>query len=53
MSLKKKVDKLNRETEVISKMLNEPKGILFIDRNNPNTEVDSRIALDALFRVGS
>jgi hypothetical protein len=49
----RRVDALTKETDAISKMLNEPRGVLFIDRHNHNTEADSRIALDALKRVAA
>ena len=51
MSLKKAGDELSRETEVISKLLNEASGILFINRGNHNYGPDSKVALDAMNRV--
>ncbi|CDW87719.1 UNKNOWN [Stylonychia lemnae] len=51
MSLSKLGDELNRETEVISKMLNEAQGIMFINRGNANYGADSKVAKDALQRV--
>lgn len=48
MSLNKHGELLNRETDVISKMLNEARGILYIDREDPLSSADSKVALDAL-----
>lgn len=47
-SLNRHGELLNRETDVISKMLNEARGILYIDREDPAQGTDSKIALDAL-----
>lgn len=51
MSLNKHGDELNKETEVISKLMGEAKGILYIDRKDEHYGADSKVALDALHRV--
>lgn len=48
MSLSKNGDLLNRETDVISRLLDEPRAILYIDRDDSYYGVDSKVALDAL-----
>eukprot|EP00347_Sterkiella_histriomuscorum_P004030 403362013 len=51
MSLNKIGEELTRETDIISRVLNEARGILFIDRNDPMYASDSKVALSALQRI--
>jgi hypothetical protein len=48
MSLDKHSEPLNRESERIGELINQPKAFLYIDRKNPTIEAESNIALAAL-----
>lgn len=51
MSLDKHADPLNRETDVISKLLGESKAIMYINTKDKKYAADSKVALNALKRV--
>lgn len=51
MSLDKHADPLNRETDVISKLLGESKAIMYINTKDKKHAADSKVALNALKRV--
>ena len=51
MSLNRFGEELTKEGEVISKMLDEGRGILFIDRNDPHYGANSKVAFNVLQRI--
>ncbi len=51
MSLAKHVDVLNRETDVISKLLGESRAIMYVNTQDKKHAADSKVALDTLKRI--
>jgi len=50
-SLNKHGDPLNRDTDIIVKLIDNAKAVLFIDRKDPKSEAASKVALNALQRI--